>query len=106
MSDRHEKWQRVEAGHVIPAGQPYRIEPPASFETAIKEWPKGHDLEDYRVPDWTDCDYFVDSLWRPPLEALLFKGVWSAPIERERYEAYRGVIDAARSLVDSVEDTP
>lgn len=122
MSDRHPKWVRVERGTVIPAGQPWRVE----YPVMNPEGTEAHESvsktvlnQSSHALDSEDAEWFVDSSWKPPLEAvtipgelvaqlreaLEFKGVWSAPLEKERYEAYRGVIDAARSLVDSVEAT-
>jgi hypothetical protein len=61
---RHPKWQRVEPGHVIPAGHPYRVEfdgPGIVAHECIarSEWTVGN----YEI-----SDVFVDSSWRQPLE--------------------------------------
>jgi len=70
MSSRHEKWQPVEPGHVIPAGQPYRIEyctgeRPQSIETQADtdRIANKHDEHSDARHEW-----FIDSSWRPPLE--------------------------------------
>jgi hypothetical protein len=62
MSDRHPKWQRVEPGTVIPAGQPYRVEQ----VTCNYEFPGKR--SDMTVPFYRGSTYFVDSSWKPPLE--------------------------------------
>lgn len=58
--DRHEKWTRVEPGHVIPAGQPYRWE---NVNEAVEG---SYAQATYTVPRYHV--WFVDSTWRPPLE--------------------------------------
>lgn len=65
MSDRHEKWVRVEPGTVIPAGQPYRVE----YTIGGANETRGRDYgEGYVVPDDPErYTHFVDSSWRPPL---------------------------------------
>lgn len=62
MSDRHPKWQRVEPGTVIPAGQPYRIEYQSPGLTAGEYVPTRPETVDGRYGGW-----FVDSSWKPPL---------------------------------------
>lgn len=62
MTDRHEKWTRVEPGTVIPAGQPYRREDgDEAAEGVVKGLPHG-----FPVPRYND--WFVDSSWKPPLD--------------------------------------
>lgn len=61
MTDRHPKWQRVEPGHVIPAGQPMRYEYPGSDIDAWEQTSVG------RVEVTSHGAWFVDSSWRPPL---------------------------------------
>jgi hypothetical protein len=61
---RHPKWQRVEPGHVIPAGQPYRIE--WSDATADKLLASER-LTDHNILALQMGSWFVDSSWRPPL---------------------------------------
>jgi hypothetical protein len=70
VSDRHPKWQRVEPGTVIPAGQPYRVEYPQDGHLA-GEYVSSAD----RVAEGSESifhteghEWFVDSSWRPPLE--------------------------------------
>lgn len=57
--DRAAKWQRVEPGTVILAGQPYRDESRSPYF----EYPDGA-AHRFVAAD----DTFVDSSWRPPLE--------------------------------------
>lgn len=66
MSDRHEKWTRVEPGTVIPAGQPIRFEYADGPDyTAMEKANKTtHDVQ----PGPNCTGLFVDSSWRPPLE--------------------------------------
>ena len=61
--DRHPKWQRVEPGTVIPAGQPYRVEHHHGSPYAQEFiWP----MSEQRL-DLPERDYFIDSSWKPPL---------------------------------------
>jgi hypothetical protein len=69
MSDRHPKWQRVEPGTVIPAGQPYRVEyskgdAPSSIEA--QEY-QSRPVE-WMIPLTTSVVWFVDSSWKPLLD--------------------------------------
>jgi hypothetical protein len=58
-STRHMKWQRVEGGHEIPAGQPYRIEFAGTPASA-------HERVHHSVVIAADYhDWFVDASWRP-----------------------------------------
>jgi hypothetical protein len=62
---RAPKWQRVEPGTVIPAGQPYRVEHHMGSPVAQEFiWIKSE-----TTLDLPDRDYFVDSSWRPPLDS-------------------------------------
>lgn len=65
-SGRHPRWQRVEPGTVIPAGQPYRVEYPTAVGVNARECTDGsRQIVDSEYP--SDA-YFVDSSWRPPLD--------------------------------------
>lgn len=62
MSDRHEKWTPVEAGYVVPKGQMYRMEVPATSAYRAAEYVS----IGFTVPQSGD-EWFIDSSWRPPL---------------------------------------
>lgn len=65
MSDRHEKWVRVEPGHVIPPGQPHaiKVDSPTGYGLMWGEYTLRE-----KVPVPTNDQWFVDSSWRPPLD--------------------------------------
>jgi hypothetical protein len=65
MSDRHPKWQRVEPGTVIPAGQPYRVENEDGYHN---EYPGRPFADVYYDRDELMTGLFVDSSWTPPLD--------------------------------------
>jgi hypothetical protein len=78
--DRHPKWQRVEPGTVIPAGQPYRIEFANDSPCTSTEWIQvgfAREAEGDDVEAW-----FVDSSWRPPLE-LPTEPTWGIAVRRD-----------------------
>lgn len=65
MSDRHAKWQRVEPGTVVPAGQPFRAEHGwREIGTVATE---SIQPSPYELPPYSDAEWFVDSSWKPPL---------------------------------------
>lgn len=66
MNDRHEKWTPVEPGHVIPAGQPYRVEWLEDGIPVAQERSGSADIRADGVDDF--ARWFIDSLWTPPLE--------------------------------------
>lgn len=85
MSDRHEKWVKVEPGTVIPAGQPYRV-----------EWTTGRDEKEHAEENpgsevnWKPSRlrenqrWFVDSSWRPPLD-LPTEPMWGIAVNVNGY---------------------
>lgn len=85
--ERHEKWQKVEAGTVIPAGQPYRIEP-RDPEMDIRERRTGNSIQWTFQPANDNYEYFFDSLWRPPLE-LPTEPTWGIVVRRNKHGAIR-----------------
>jgi hypothetical protein len=66
VAGRHPKWQRVEPGTVIPAGQPYRIEWDATTGETATEY--ASEFEQAVNPSRHETRWLVDSSWRPPLE--------------------------------------
>lgn len=85
MTDRHEKWVRVEPGHVIPAGQPMRweYENGSAYECA-------ETYCDRRITA-DMATHFVDSSWRPPLN-LPTEPTWGIAVYTNKrdggYRAY------------------
>jgi hypothetical protein len=84
---RAPKWQRVEPGTVIPAGQPYRVEykePTLIQPLAIEyvgqaaSWPVELEV------NTGECAVFVDSSWRPPLELPTVRSLILAEVD-DRY---------------------
>jgi hypothetical protein len=91
MSDRHEKWQPVEPGHVIPTGQPTMIE----WDQVLHRERYGTNIlrseylgakDHFTVPNDPSKHWFVDSSWRPPLE-LPTEATWGIV----RYEGSVGL---------------
>lgn len=82
MSDRHEKWVRVEPGHVIPAGQPYRMEfAEDGFQKVTATATEYVATEDRGIGNGAAM-WFVDSSWRPPLD-LPTEPTWGIAVVRE-----------------------
>jgi hypothetical protein len=77
MSDRHEKWVRVEPGTVIPAGQPYRVEWVGPNGPGAQEMVNG---EQFNIPN-NDSEWFIDSSWKPPL-VLPTEPTWGIVFEQ------------------------
>lgn len=99
MSDRHPKWQRVERGTVIPAGQPYRLE----WNHGVRAGCRATELvttTDYPVGGEAGS-VFVDSSWRPPLE-LPTEPTWGIAVHSDG----RGIwLDKWESSADRIRGT-
>lgn len=96
MSDRHEKWVRVEPGTVIPAGQPYRIE--YGNGTAF-EYGSGCLVEVTAVSHGRTEDWFIDSSWKPPL-VLPTEPTWGIAVHiggRRHFGEWRVVAETSFS---------
>lgn len=81
VAGRHPKWQRVEPGYVIPAGQPYRVE---RWDTTFG--PRASEYVDDKPHEVRPRDYpvFIDSSWKPPL-VLPTEPTWALVVKPSGY---------------------
>lgn len=112
-----EKWQRVDVGHLIPAGQPYLYE-------FVEDSPGRHGVQraeyvsDSPVVARPGYPVYVDSTWRPPVDLPIEPtwgfGIWRGGattwIARWEHRGHR-LVEAnghtpAGSLVDFIPLTP